>query len=372
MPAEPVVEVIRRGFQESAEIGREFVRAQADVIGTAVDMIVESLRRGNKIVIVGNGGSAGDAQHFAAELVGRFGKERRALPALALTTDTSILTAIGNDYGFEEIFARQVKALAGHGDVLMVMTTSGRSPNVVKAVAAARQLRMGTIALTGGDGGDVSALVDIAIVVPSRTTARIQEIHLTVIHILSELIETTLFSNEHTSSDLPKGIVGWRDLMRVRETWRREGRIVVWTNGCFDVLHVGHLHALKYAKHLGDILVVGVNTDDAVRQLKGSDRPIFALEDRMRMLDALDLTDYVVAFEGLTPEEPLAELQPDVHVKGNEYAPPSGKPMPERAVVEGYGGRIAFVPTLPGRSTSEVIRRMERPHSQVPSTKPSS
>ena len=154
------------------------------------------------------------------------------------------------------------------------------------------------------------------------------------------------------------GVVGWGTLLRLREMWKRERRTVVWTNGCFDILHVGHLHCLEQAKRLGDILVVGVNTDTAVRMLKGAGRPVFPLPERMRLLAGLRAPDYVVAFEGLTPEVALADLEPDVHVKGDDYAPPSGKPIPEMAVVESYGGRIEFVSLIPGHSTSAIVESL--------------
>jgi D-glycero-beta-D-manno-heptose 1-phosphate adenylyltransferase len=160
------------------------------------------------------------------------------------------------------------------------------------------------------------------------------------------------------------GVVPWASLTQLRETWKGQGKTVVWTNGCFDVLHVGHLHCLEYAKRLGDLLVVGVNTDTAVRTLKGEGRPIFPLEERMRMLAALEVTDYVVAFEGTTPEAALLDLKPDVDVKGADYAPPTGKSMPEMAVVESYGGRIEFVALLPEHSTSSVAERIRQSQRQ--------
>lgn len=171
-----------------------------------------------------------------------------------------------------------------------------------------------------------------------------------------------LESSEGAASSVSRttGVVQWATLLPLREMWKRQGKTVVWTNGCFDILHVGHLHCLEQAKRLGDILVVGVNIDTAVRALKGEGRPIFPLEERMRMLAALRVTDYVVAFEGTTPEAALLDLKPDVHVKGEDYAPPTGKPMPEMATVESYGGRIEFVGLLPEHASSGVIQRMRQ------------
>ena len=154
----------------------------------AVDWI-EVLEAGHKIFFFGNGGSAADSQHLAAELVGRVKVNRQALPAIALTTDTSNLTALGNDYGFESIFQRQIEALGKAGDIAVAISTSGNSPNVLAAVKAAKQMGIQTLGLTGGSGGKLKSLVDVAIIIPSNSTSRIQESHITVSHILCELVE---------------------------------------------------------------------------------------------------------------------------------------------------------------------------------------
>ena len=148
-----------------------------------------ALATGNKILFCGNGGSAADSQHIAAELIGRFQKERRSLAAIALTTDTSILTAVGNDYGFEDFFSRQVEGLGRSGDILIGISTSGNSKNVVKAVEAARNVGMHTFAFTGESGGKLAELCDLTFAVPSKVTARIQEMHILAGHILCELVE---------------------------------------------------------------------------------------------------------------------------------------------------------------------------------------
>lgn len=169
-------------------------------ITNAINKMVEALKKGNKILSCGNGGSAADAQHFAAELVCRFERERPALAAIALTVDTSALTAISNDYHFDEIFARQIDALAKPDDILLAISTSGFSPNVVRAIEQAQQQKMNVVALTGRDGGQVAKLLnsnDIEIRVPSESTARIQEIHLLTIHCLCDQIDETLFPNKN-------------------------------------------------------------------------------------------------------------------------------------------------------------------------------
>jgi D-glycero-beta-D-manno-heptose 1-phosphate adenylyltransferase len=153
-------------------------------------------------------------------------------------------------------------------------------------------------------------------------------------------------------------VATWAALLDVREEWRREGRIVVWTNGVFDLLHVGHVRSLEAAKALGDVLVVGVNADESVRELKGPDRPLVGAAERAEVVAGLASVDRVVVFDEPTPERVLAELQPDVHAKGADYAPPDGKPLPERELVESYGGRIEFLPFVPARSTTDLVERI--------------
>jgi D-sedoheptulose 7-phosphate isomerase len=156
----------------------------------AAVVIAEALAAGHKVLVFGNGGSAADAQHFAAELVGRFTKERRGMAAIALTTDTSVLTSVANDYGFERVFARQIEGLGKTGDVVLAISTSGRSPNVIAGLAAARQGGLRTIALTGGDGGALGAAADIHVNVPDASAQRAQEVHITLLHAICEIVES--------------------------------------------------------------------------------------------------------------------------------------------------------------------------------------
>lgn len=164
----------------------------ADIVGIA-DRIARALRDGGKVMLAGNGGSAADAQHIAAELIGRFVMDRAPLPALALTTDTSVLTAIGNDYGFQEVFERQVRGLGRKGDVFIGITTSGRSPNVIAALKAARAMGLVTVGFTGSRGADLRALCDVTLVAPSDDTALIQQVHITAGHAICGLVERELF-----------------------------------------------------------------------------------------------------------------------------------------------------------------------------------
>ncbi|OGP80842.1 MAG: phosphoheptose isomerase [Deltaproteobacteria bacterium RBG_13_65_10] len=182
-----------RRFAESARVKVDFAERSAEAILAAAEMIVEAFKAGHKVLLFGNGGSAADAQHMAAEFVNRFQIERPALPAIALTTDTSALTSIGNDYDFREIFARQLKALAREGDVAIAISTSGTSANVLRAVQAAREIPIHVIAFTGRGGGEMAKLSDIALVVPSDCTQHIQESHITVGHVICELVDQILF-----------------------------------------------------------------------------------------------------------------------------------------------------------------------------------
>jgi D-sedoheptulose 7-phosphate isomerase len=161
----------------------------APAIEQAGELLAGTIQSGGKILVCGNGGSAADAQHFAAELIGRFERERDAWPAVALTTDTSILTAVGNDYGFDDVFARQVQGLGRQGDALIGISTSGRSKNVLRAVDSARQAKMKSIGLCGCDGGDLKEQADCAIVIDQNVTARIQEAHLFILHFWARQIE---------------------------------------------------------------------------------------------------------------------------------------------------------------------------------------
>jgi len=183
---------IQEILQESSLVKNQVsVQCAADIEKT-IEIIISALKKGGKLILCGNGGSAADAQHIAAELVGRFKEERKALAAIALTTDTSILTAIGNDYGYQYVFKRQVEALANKGDVLLAISTSGNAANVIEAVELANKIGLKTIALTGGDGGKLAKTAAFSIIVPSVKTPRIQESHIAIGHIICELVEEAL------------------------------------------------------------------------------------------------------------------------------------------------------------------------------------
>ncbi len=182
-------------FLECLQIKEDLMRTRIEQIIDISELFIESFKKGGKIMFFGNGGSASDSQHLAAELVGRFQKERKALPALALTVNTSILTALANDYGYEVVFARQVEALGQKNDLVVGISTSGKAKNVAAGIKQAKKMGLKTVALTGGDGGELAKLADVSLMVPSTVTARIQEAHITIGHIICELVESELCSS---------------------------------------------------------------------------------------------------------------------------------------------------------------------------------
>lgn len=184
--------LLQKHIQESMEEHSSvinFLSQYLSEIEEIATIVVNTLKEGNKVLLMGNGGSAGDAQHIAAELVGRFSKERRGLPAIALTTDTSILTSIGNDYGYENIFSRQIEALANTDDLVIGISTSGNSNNVLQGLKTAKDIGCKTVAFLGKDGGQIKNIVDLPLIVPSVKTARIQEAHILIGHIICEVID---------------------------------------------------------------------------------------------------------------------------------------------------------------------------------------
>ncbi len=184
--------LLANSLREHLETFQSLIGSTLSDIEKSGQLICDALAGGHKILICGNGGSAADAQHIAAELVGRYEKTRRSFPAIALTTDTSALTAVSNDFGFDEVFARQIAGLAQSGDVLVAISTSGRSANVLKAVAKAREVGCKTIGLTGAGAEPLGSACDVAVVVPAQRTSRVQEAHITIGHLWCEMVDEQL------------------------------------------------------------------------------------------------------------------------------------------------------------------------------------
>jgi D-sedoheptulose 7-phosphate isomerase len=193
-----IAPIIKSGLEQSAQVKLAMAKNMLGEIEHMVAFVVAAYRAGGKVVVLGNGGSAADAQHLAGELIGRFKLERPALPAIALSTNTSILTAIANDYGYDVVFSRQIEALLTEKDVVIAISTSGRSPSVIEAIKAAKKKGARTIVLTGGKGGKLASIksgADLVLAVPSDSTPRIQESHITIGHIVCELVERELFGH---------------------------------------------------------------------------------------------------------------------------------------------------------------------------------
>ena len=189
---------IIKTFEESINIKTKMIQFLPENIVTAIELMLECFRKGGKILLIGNGGSAADAQHIAAELIGRFKLHREGLPAIALTTNTSILTALTNDFGYEDVFSRQLETLGDEKDILIALTTSGNSPNILQTVKIARKKGIKVIGLTGGTGGELKDTADISIVVPSDNVPRIQESHIMIGHIICEIVENELVGGQYT------------------------------------------------------------------------------------------------------------------------------------------------------------------------------
>lgn len=331
----------------------------AAVIHRIAEIMAYTLRNSHRIYFCGNGGSAADSQHLAGEFVGRFQMERAALPAISLTTDTTILTAIGNDYGFEKVFSRQVEALGEKGDLIFIFSTSGRAVNTILAAKKARELGVKVVALLGKDGGPLKDLADLFIIAPGNTTARIQEVHILIGHILTEIVEETLVKEgikKNKTAEIDGKINTLKELQTIVKTLKEAGKKVVFTNGCFDLLHQGHLKLFQSARAEGDILIVGLNSDSSVRKIKGPGRPVVPEEERAGILASLSLVDYVVIFKESTPLKLIKALLPDVLVKGADY---TAEKVVGRDVVEKSGGKVVLVPLAVKRSTTALINRIK-------------
>lgn len=344
--------VARRLATRAMRVGRVDM-AFIEGIASAGLVISEVLAAGGTVFAAGNGGSATQCQHLTSELVGRFRRDRPGMRAVSLTGESAVLTAVANDYGFERVFARQIEAMAAPGDLLIVFSTSGQSSNVLTAADSARKRGLAVVGVTANGAGSLAEHCDLVVNAPPGNTASIQEDHLAAIHLICEIVESEIHDVEYG----PKGVTGVVDLdgaAEQREHWRVEGQTVAWTNGCFDLFHAGHLGVIEAAAEGADALIVGVNSDDSVRRLKGDSRPVVPLTERAAILSALRSVDLVVVFDDDEPSRCLKRLKPDIYCKGGDYAS-GAKPIPERAIVEAYGGQVFFFPLVDGVSTTARI-----------------
>lgn len=320
----------------------------SDQIEAVARVIEESISSGGKLLVFGNGGSAASAQHFAAEFSGKLALDRRPLPAVSLTVDTSAITAIANDYGYQDVFARQVLALANENDVVVGLSTSGASVNVKTAMEAARRIGARTVVLTGKDN---AIPADHELKVPMHETARVQEAHDLILHEIAQIAELMIVPELDCdrSADRFPFVLGEDDLESFRGWIGASNQDLVTTNGVFDLFHEGHRSSLSQAATFGDRLVVLVNSDESTRRLKGASRPIRTLDDRIRDLATCPAASHIVVMPDDRPQRLLAALRPHVHCKGADYAD-SG--VPEAAVVEQGGGRVEYLALVDGYSTS--------------------
>lgn len=344
------VELLREDIRSLACVMHSVGPTLEKTFARALKLLAASLASGGKIFACGNGGSSADADHMIGELLGRFGYDRAPLPGILLSQASAAVTAIGNDYGYEFVFERQVQALGRIGDVLIGISTSGNSPNVLKALEAGKKIGMVTIAMTGAADSKCGAAADITLRAPSRETPRIQEIHAILIHSLCRGIEQRLFPKELPT--LPsKKILSSDDFEKFVQAIKPLHS--VFTNGCFDILHPGHIDLLQKSRAFGDLLIIGLNTDASVKKLKGSERPFHTFADRANVLAALTAVDYVIGFEEETPVELIRRLTPKVLVKGGDY---TKETIVGADWVELHGGEVKVVPLVQGHSTSRILK----------------
>ena len=348
---------IKKYLQETIDVKQQLADKHIDQIHKVALAVLDCFKAGGKLIAFGNGGSASDAAHFVAELVGRFKKERDALPAIALSTNTSSMTAIANDYGYEKIFLRQLQSIANPKDIVVGISTSGKSPSVVKPIAYAKENGLYTLALTGLPGKPLSDLADLSIVIPTDNTPLIQEAHISVIHLICQLVEEGVcdLKIKEAKNMVYSKIFSPQDLIKNIELDKKQKKKIVFTNGCFDVLHVGHVRYLDEAKKLGDKLIVALNTDKSVKKIKGDKRPIVSQNERLEIIAALGCVDYVTFFDEETPHNIISFLKPNILVKGGDYNPDQ---VVGKDVVESYGGKVVILPFHKGVSTTDMVEKI--------------
>lgn len=346
-------DVVINSARRAAQATEAVVRQASEIARLATE-VSRRMSRGGKLLFCGNGGSAAAAQHFSAEFTGKLSLDRAPWPAISLTTDSSALTAIANDYGFDSVYARQVKALARPDDVVVGLTTSGKSANVLAAFDAAREVGALTVALTG-PSRNVEA--DWQFIAGVSETARVQEIHELILHALSALVERRLTPGlpDDRATDPWAFVLSVEEAVGFRQWLRESGQTLATTNGVFDLLHKGHRTSLTEASKSADRLLVLINDDASVRRLKGRERPIRSVGERIEDLWSLPCVSHVVIMSEDDPVSLLGLLEPDVHLKGAEYR---DRPMPEAETVVAHGGRVEFINLEPGYSTSAQVTKM--------------
>lgn len=343
-----IEQAIRARYREILSISD----IQIDLLRSLAEEISQAFMTGHRVYAFGNGGSASQAQHFTTELIGRFKSNRKSLPAISLCTDTSAITAISNDFGFDHVFSRQVESLVEAGDVVIGFTTSGTSPNVLAGLREAKKHGGFTVLISGNKGQIDSEAGDIVIEIGGQETAIIQEAHLMFIHIVCELIESTMGLSENGyERDAPR-FVHESNLSEMHLPPRDS---IVWVNGCFDLLHEGHLRLLNKASRMGKYLVVGINSDQSVKRIKGASRPYVSEENRARTLLQFPFVDLVVIFLDDDPLTVLKLLRPGNVLKGPEYRE---KDYPEKLFLDEIECKITYIDEVLGVSTTGIVDRI--------------
>ncbi len=344
--------VIERSIQARYRQLLSISDAQMTLTNALARNIAAAFSSGHRVYAFGNGGSAAQAQHFTTELIGRFKGNRKSLPAISLTADTSAVTAIANDFGFDSVFSRQLESLAQPGDVVIGFTTSGTSANVLMGLEEAKRNGASTVLICGNKGDSKAHLADLVLEVGGSVTAIIQEIHLTLIHIICENVEFELGLAEPSAKDFTPRIVHDYEILNIQ---RPAQESIVWVNGCFDLLHEGHLRLLNTASKSGSFLVVGINSDESVRRLKGPKRPYVPEASRARTLLELPFVDQVVIFSGDDPTNVLKDLKPNVVVKGPEYR---DRDYPEKSFLTEIGCSVICIDGVEGASSTQIAGRI--------------
>jgi D-sedoheptulose 7-phosphate isomerase len=344
-----IEEAIKKRYRQLLSIDSSQVSLLEDIASA----IAKAISGGGCVFAFGNGGSAAEAQHFTTELVGRFKNNRKSLPAISLCADTSALTAIANDFGFESIFSRQVESLANTSDIVVGFSTSGRSPNVLAGLAEAKKRGSKTVLFTGNNQHEISPLADLVMQIGGTETAIVQECHLMIIHILCELIEDKLELSQSQPSHTASEVVYDRDLAKFNFP---KDKSIVWVNGCFDILHEGHLRLINSGGSAGEYLIVGINSDESIRQLKGEDRPFISENARAQTLLQLPFIDLVVIFSDSNPLSVLKIINPTIVIKGQEY---KDQDFPEKKYLQEIGCKLVFMQQIPNLSTSLILQTLK-------------
>lgn len=325
---------------------------QISQISELAEEIVAAFESGNRLYAFGNGGSASEAQHFTTELIGRFKGNRKALPAISLNSDTSAITCIANDFGFEHVFSRQLEGLLNPGDIVVAFSTSGTSLNVLKGLEVASALGARTTLLTGNNVKTQQDSSRRTIALGGSETALIQELHLAIIHIMCDVIEVLSgFQSDGKNGEI-RDIIYDYDLTPDLVPRTKE---LVWINGCFDIIHEGHLLLMEIAARRGNHLIVGLNSDESVRQIKGEGRPFIPELDRAKTLVRIPFVDQVIIFSEPNPLSILRRIEPHCVVKDSAY---ESADYPEKDYLIANKTKIVYTPHIADLSTTAIISRL--------------